>query len=367
MPVVGCFARDVHGTLRALRVSCLFMLLLAGGCATPAPRLPPREPVLYPPPPAAPRLQFLTSISDEKDLGRPVSPWIRFLFGSPPPREALQKPYGLALKADRLFVCDTVARCISVFDLARKELTHWQPRGDGRLQTPINLAVDDDGTIYVADTGRERVLIFDGARRYVGALAEEDGMKPTDVVLSRGRVYVADLQARRVWVYDKATRERLFGLPRDPADSAAELFSPVNLAVDGRGDVFVSDLGAFRVQRYDAEGRFVRSYGAPGDAPGRFARPKGLAVDRTGLLYVADAAIQAVQIFDPQGELLLFFGAERGPGGALNLPADVVIDYEHVQEFSSYVSPGFQVEYLVLVSSQYGDRKVNVYGFGHSL
>ena len=30
-----------------------------------------------------------------------------------------------------------------------------------------------------------------------------------------------------------------------------------------------------------------------------------------------------------------------------------------------YAAPGFQLEYLVLASNQFGDRKVNVYGFGH--
>ena len=44
--------------------------------------------------------------------------------------------------------------------------------------------------------------------------------------------------------------------------------------------------------------------------------------------------------------------------------ADVVIDYENVERFQTYAADGFEVEYLVFVSSQYGPRKVSVYGFG---
>jgi hypothetical protein len=71
-----------------------------------------------------------------------------------------------------------------------------------------------------------------------------------------------------------------------------------------------------------------------------------------------------VQIFDPEGRLLLFFGQ---PGastqGELTLPAGVDIDYENVDYFQKYLAPGQQCEYLILVTSQFGPHKVNVYGF----
>jgi hypothetical protein len=71
-----------------------------------------------------------------------------------------------------------------------------------------------------------------------------------------------------------------------------------------------------------------------------------------------------VQIFDRQGQLLLFFGAgERGPGTLL-LPAQVVVDYDSLPFFREYVAPDFEVEYLLFVTSQFGERLVNVYGFG---
>ena len=79
----------------------------------------------------------------------------------------------------------------------------------------------------------------------------------------------------------------------------------------------------------------------------------------------ADAAFNNVQIFSPEGRLLMFFGdAGLGPGG-LMLPAKVAIDEQNMALFSAYTAPEFEIEYLVLVTSQFGDRKVSVYGFGH--
>jgi hypothetical protein len=87
-------------------------------------------------------------------------------------------------------------------------------------------------------------------------------------------------------------------------------------------------------------------------------------VDRAGRVYVVDAASQVVQIFDADGKLLLFFGEPEGSPVGLNLPAKVAIDYDHVGLFQTYAAPDFQVEYLVIVTNQYGDRKVSVFGFG---
>jgi len=90
-----------------------------------------------------------------------------------------------------------------------------------------------------------------------------------------------------------------------------------------------------------------------------------LAVDRAGRIYVVDAAAQVVQVFSPDGQLLMYFGGPDGGGHELSLPAGIAIDYDNVERFRPLIAPNFSVEYLVLVSSQYGDNKINIYGFGH--
>lgn len=343
------------------------LLSLVAGCATPPPPVV-RQPVFYPLPPAPPRLQFLTSFTREQDLGpRSQNRLLHFLVGPPPPATPVVKPYGVALREGKIYVCDTVARSVAIFDLENRRLAQWRPDGDGRLQTPIHLAFAADGTRYIADTQRGQVMVYDPSGLYLGALTDASGMKPSDVVVLGGKVYVSDVMNHRVVVFDAARFEILFTIPRDTQDRAAALFSPTNLALDTAHRLYVTDTGAFRVQVYDQDGHYLRSVGTHGDAPGQFAMPKGLAVDRAGMLYVVDAAMQAVQLFDKEGRLLLFFGEPGGSGFPLNLPADVSIDYDHIDYFREYVDPNFEVEYLVLVSSQYGDCKVNVYGFGRPL
>src|ERR1039458_5373592 len=74
--------------------------------------------------------------------------------------------------------------------------------------------------------------------------------------------------------------------------------SPVGVAVDGLGNVFVSDSGNNRVQKFSSNGKFLLKWGSKGEGDGQFLRPAGLAVDKAGVVYVVDAGNFRVQKFD---------------------------------------------------------------------
>jgi hypothetical protein len=95
-------------------------------------------------------------------------------------------------------------------------------------------------------------------------------------------------------------------------------------------------------------------FGEMGDGLGQFARVKGIAIDRDDRLYVVDAMAQVVQIFDANGKLLTWFGEPGTDRKIQNLPAKVLVDYEDVGFFQSFVAPGFKVEHLVIVINQIG-------------
>jgi sugar lactone lactonase YvrE len=341
-------------------------LALLAGCAT---QKTAAKYIFYPPPPASPRLQFLASFSDEKDLGLEVSPLATFIAGVTPRSQPIVKPYGVLMASNQIFVCDTGTRSVDILDLVRKTMSRFSPADAGKFGTPVNLAMDADGTRYVADTGRNRVLVFRADAAFLGAIGEDDSLRPTGVALGADRIYITDLKGHCVRVYEKADRKFLFTIPRTPEaeeeHNPGKLFMPVNLALDRRGRLYVSDIGSCRIQIYDAEGKHLRSLGDRGDLPGQFARPKGLAVDREDRLYVVDAATQVCQIFDADGKLLLFFGEQEGSQAPLNLPAGVTVDYDNLELFQKYAAPDFVLEHLVIIANQYGPKKISVYGLGH--
>jgi hypothetical protein len=77
-----------------------------------------------------------------------------------------------------------------------------------------------------------------------------------------------------------------------------------------------------------------------------------------------DAAFDNVQLFTRDGQLLLFFGKAGNKAGDLYLPAKVVVDYKNIEYFKRYADPAFNVEAIILVTSQFGGRLVNIYALG---
>jgi DNA-binding beta-propeller fold protein YncE len=323
---------------------------------TPAPAF-----VFYPPPPLEPRIQYLATYTTEKDvLGEP-SRFRKFVLGEPEYAE-LGKPYGVTMHDGRLFVCDTRNGAVVIFDIAARATDVMGSTEAAKLRKPVNIAIDDDGTRYVVDTLHRRLMVYDRDNSYVRSIGDPNAWKPTDVAVFGHRLYVTDILNAQVVVMDRESGAELQRISRK-GSSPGELFLPTNVEVDRHGNVYVSDTGNFRVLKFDPEGRLVRQFGELGRTLGRFARPKGIAIDRDDRLYVVDSAFENVQIFDRDGNLLLYFGATGNAQGALNIPAKVEIDYANVDLFSESVAPGYALEYLIFVSSQFGRNKVNVYGF----
>jgi DNA-binding beta-propeller fold protein YncE len=338
----------------------LLILCLVAGCAT---KPLPKNYTVFPLPPDEPRIQYLMSFGAESDLGSP-NKFNQFVVGSQREYRPIWKPYGVAIRDGKVYVCDTQAANVSVSDLRKRKITYIKPGGQAAMALPINVAVDKEGVCYVTDIGRNQVLVYREDGTLLGQIGKKGEMRPCGITLKKDRFYVTDMSNHCVRVYSTANRELLFTAPKDKADERGRLLSPTNVAVDENGRIYVSDTGGFCIKVYDAEGNFVRVIGDLGVTPGQFALPKGIGADRESRIYVVDAAAPVVQMFDAEGKLLMFFGQPKdsGPGG-LYLPAGLTIDYDNVDLFQQYAAPGYKLEYLILLTNQVGPNKVSVYGF----
>jgi DNA-binding beta-propeller fold protein YncE len=343
-----------------------FLLLFAilAGCSMAPVKPEPRAAVFYPPLPNPPRIQHLVAFSSPDDVRESKDAFSSFIFGDESQQtEDVKKPYGVAIFDGKIYVVDTRGPGYAIFDLVKKRFDFVTGTGNGHMQKPINISIDSDGTKYVTDTGRGQVLTFDQHDRFVRAYGLEKQFKPSDVAVVLERLYVTDLEHHQIVVLDKKTGEELFRFGK-AGSKDGELFYPTNITLASDNHLYVTDTGNFRVQKFTLSGQFIRSYGSLGSGFGQFARPKGVALDRDGQMYVVDAAFENVQVLNNDGKLLLFFS---GPGDSpenINLPTAIVVDYANVALFQKYADPKFRIEYLILVASQFGANKVNVFGYG---
>ncbi len=354
-------------------VSVIGTACLFAGCRPAEFNEPASKPVFFPPPPEVPRLQFLKSISRPEDLGAAAtSPLERFVLGDPETTEGITTPYGMAIFEGKLYVCDVGRRMVEVLDLRDHTLGYLTK--DRRLMNPVNIYIDDDGSKYVADPTAGLVFVFDRDDNLSAMLGQQSKINPIDVVVRGSLCYVTDFGSNQVVVLDKATgreitrvgkRRLLEGQVTPLTELPPGEFSLISdLALDQQGNIYVTDKSAARITQFDPSGIFSRTIGRLGDNIDEFVRPKGIAIDREGRIWVVDAATEVAKIYNQQAQLLLFFGLPGSEPGMMNLPAKVVLDYDNVELFQRYAVDGASIEFLVLVSNQYGSNKISVYGFG---
>ncbi|NIN67110.1 MAG: phospholipid carrier-dependent glycosyltransferase, partial [Anaerolineae bacterium] len=177
----------------------------------------------------------------------------------------------------------------------------WGELGDGpgQFKEPRGVAVSLEGTVYVADTGNGRVLVFDASGEFLKQWGQGVLAEPFDLALDgHGQLYVVDPGHDRLFVYS-ADGELLSGW-----GEGWWLFDPRGVGVDQDGYVYVANTGGSVVLRVSPQGEVVSQYGSLGSGEGQLNQPTDVAVDDEGNLYVVDTDNARVQVFDSEGRYL---------------------------------------------------------------
>lgn len=358
----------VTANFSRLKFFCCVISLMTAlyGCA--GPNVQKLGPVFFPPSPNPPRVQFLKAVSGSTDVEDPKSEFTLFATGQNKADQdkPIVRPYGIRYVKGKMYVCDTQGLpTIIIIDLINKKFEYLKGnQGIGRLKKPINLAVDDKGNIFVADTERKEIVMYNAAGEYLRAYGKGLGMKPVDVLADADSIYVLDLAKNEIKIFNRQSGELERAIGQN-AEGVASLSIPTNFATDDKGQLYITNVGSGSMVKMDRDGHILNTFGKIGDSFGEFTRPKGIAVDNRGFIYIVDGGVQNVQVYNQYFRFLTFFGDPPLPAGGLNLPAGVAVTTENLDYFQKLADPGFVLEQVIFVTNQMGNDKISMYGLGH--
>ncbi|MFC1600504.1 6-bladed beta-propeller [Patescibacteria group bacterium] len=144
---------------------------------------------------------------------------------------------------------------------------------------------------------------------------------------SNNNVYVSDRGNSRIQKFDSNGNFILTWGSFGTGDG--QFYLPMGIVVDNDGNILIADSNNHRIQKFDTDGTFISKFGGPyGEEDGQFKYPQGVAVDSLGNIYVADSSNNRVQKFSSDGIFLSKFGSYGTGDGQFNAPTDVVIDLQ---------------------------------------
>ena len=162
-------------------------------------------------------------------------------------------------------------------------------RHAARFSSPNDIATDQAGNLYIADTGNHtiRKITPQGVVSTLAGLAGVSGSE-------------------------------------DGTGASAHFYSPRALCADAGGTLFVADYGNHVIRKVSPDGTVTTMAGSPGEAGAadgpaglaRFNGPRGIVADKIGNVYVSDTSNHAIRKITPDGNVVTFAGLSSVPGYA---------------------------------------------------
>ncbi len=207
-----------------------------------------------------------------------------------------------------MYVTDTGNARIQMFDKQGNFVYAWGSygTGPGMFHIPVGLAADSNGNLFVADSGRATIQIFNTQYAYseeIRPLLTEGANFTTlnGICFNSKDYFYASSSDNKILEFSNVGGfKNFFG---SGGTENGRFNNPTAIAVDSKGDFYVADTLNHRIQKFDSYGNFILSWGSEGTSAGQFEEPVGLAIDSADNIYVVDKGNNNIQKFSLYGKV----------------------------------------------------------------
>lgn len=221
---------------------------------------------------------------------------------------------------------------------------------DGPFQNPQAVTVSVDGTIYVVDSGNNRIQLFNHRGAYLRTIggfgfAADQFDRPLDIWAgSLINIYVADFNNRRVQRYDRDLNY-ISSLENNEALDRDFQFEEVkSCAVNSNNDLFVLENSENKIIKFNRHGQAERSFGSYESGPGELEDPQQIEISQNKFIIVSDARARAILIFDFFGTYIksVQYKDFLHPSGMCVLPDQTILLADPSANSVFSITPNFQ-------------------------
>jgi DNA-binding beta-propeller fold protein YncE len=246
------------------------------------------------------------------------------------PDAMLLTPSDIAVSEDgSIYVSAQGLKSIKKFDADGNFVLDWGKTGagDGDFSIAAGIATDAQGNVYVADFSNIRIEKFDSSGKFLMSWKTESPRGPASIIIAAdGTAYVDNFGSHKHYVQKFDSSGALITQwgstgKGDSQFGATGVTGPEDIALDTDGNVYVSDRLNHRVQKFDPDGNLLTIFG--GADNDLFDSPLGLALDGQGNIYVVDMGSKSLKKLDPDGNLIAEWSTD---GGDLDKAAIVAVD-----------------------------------------
>ena len=235
------------------------------------------------------------------------------------------------LNSDELYLIDGRSRIIIFTSDFFPLLTLNKNNG---IDAPQGLTLDADGNLYVAQSAssanpRNRISVYNACLKwerdiYLHGFKGLESFIPYRIAIDKkGNIYVSASYYAGVLYVD--SNGRFIDLISPKEGDKKVLIT--NVFLDKTGRVYLVSEEEGHIYIYDQDRNFIMKFGKKGGSSGKLSRPRGIGIDsKNGRMYVVDYMRHTITVYNMEGEFIFEFGGLGWGEGWFQHPIDLAID-----------------------------------------